>query len=69
MNAHSRRGDPRCKEQRDATFWEDIIDEHGLEIGNDGRLTHHWTRNGAEGESTIDLTLANRLITRCTTLD
>jgi endonuclease/exonuclease/phosphatase (EEP) superfamily protein YafD len=28
FNAHSRRWDPRCKEQRDATFWEEIIDEH-----------------------------------------
>jgi hypothetical protein len=69
MNAHSRRWDPRCREQRDATFWEEIIDEHGLEIGNDDdRPTHHWERNGKEGESTIDLTLATRPITRWTTL-
>jgi macrodomain Ter protein organizer (MatP/YcbG family) len=69
MNAHSRRWDPRCWEQHDATFWEEILDEYGLEIGNDDRPTHHWARNGEEGESTIDLTLATRLITRWTTLD
>jgi len=54
--------------QRNATFWEDVIDENGLEIGNDGRPTHHWTREGHEGESVIDLTLANRPITRCAIL-
>jgi len=42
FNSHSRRWDPRCKEQRDATFWEEIIDEHGQEIGNDDQPPHHW---------------------------
>jgi len=41
-----------------------VIDENGLEIGNDGRATQHWTREGHEGESVIDLTLANRPITK-----
>jgi len=50
--------------QRDAVFWEDVIDENGLDIGNDGEATHHWTREGHEGESVIDLTLANRPITK-----
>jgi len=50
--------------QQDAVFWEDLIDENGLEIGNDGEGTHHWTREGHEGESVIDLTLANRPITK-----
>jgi len=69
MNAHSQRWYPRCREQRDATFWEEIIDEHGLEIGNDDdRPTHHWARNSEEGESTIDLTLATQPITQWTTL-
>jgi hypothetical protein len=54
--------------QRDAAFWEDLIDENGLEIGNDGEATHHWTREGHEGESVIDLTLANRPITKCSIL-
>ena len=70
MNAPSRRRDPRSREQRDAMFWEEIIDEHGLEIGNDdNQPTHHWARNGEEGESTIDLTLATQPITQLTTLD
>jgi len=33
-----------------------------MEIGHDGRPTHHWTREDQEGESVIDLTLANRPI-------
>jgi len=45
-----------------------VIDENGLKIGNDGRPTHHWTREDEEGESFIDLTLANRPIVRCTIL-
>jgi len=70
MNAHSRRWNLRCRVQCIATFWEEIIDEYGIEIGNDDDLsTHHWARNGEEGESTIDLTLATRPITRWTTLD
>jgi hypothetical protein len=68
FNAHSKRWDPRCQVQRDAAFWEDVIDENGLEIGNDGRPTHHWTREDQEGESVIDLALANRPIVKWTIL-
>jgi hypothetical protein len=50
--------------QRYAAFWEGVIDENALEIGNDGEATHHWTREGHEDESVIDLTLANRRITK-----
>ena len=64
FNAHSSRWDPECQVQRNAMLWKDVIDENGLEIGNDGRATHHWTRKGHEGESVIDLTLANRPITQ-----
>jgi endonuclease/exonuclease/phosphatase (EEP) superfamily protein YafD len=59
FNAQSCRSDARFKEQHAATFWEEIIDEHGLEIGNHEKPTHHGARNGEEGESTIDLTLAS----------
>ena len=68
FNAHSRRWDPTCKERRDETFCEEIIDEYGLEIGNDDQPTHHRARNGEKSESTIDLTLASRPITRRTIL-
>jgi len=54
--------------QRDAAVWEDVIDENGLEIGNDGRPTHHGTREDREGELVIDLTLANRAIVKWTIL-
>jgi hypothetical protein len=54
--------------QRDAGFWEDVIDQNGLEIGKDGEATQHWTREGHEGESVIDLMLPNRPITKCSTL-
>ena len=49
--------------QRDDQFLEDLLDANGLEIGNDGEDTHHWTRECHEGESVIDLRLPNRLIT------
>jgi hypothetical protein len=63
FNTHSTRWDPRCQVQRDATFWKDVIDNNGLEIGNDGRASHHWTREGHGGESVIGLMLANQPIT------
>jgi len=68
FNAHSSRWDPRCRAQRNAAFWEGVIDENGPEIGNDGRSTHYWTREDHQGESVIDLTLANRPIMRWTIL-
>jgi len=46
-----------------------MIHEYGLEIRNDNQRTHHGTKNGEEGESTIDLALARRPITRWTILD
>jgi len=69
FDAHSHRWDPRCKEQCDATCWKEMIDEHGLEIGNDDQPTHDWARNGEEGESAMDMTLASRPITRWSILD
>jgi hypothetical protein len=54
--------------QQGAVFWEGVIDENGLEIGNDGRPSHHWTREEQEGESVITLTFANRRIVKLTML-
>ena len=39
-----------------------MIDENGLEVGNDGQHTHYWTREDHEGKSVIDLTLTNRAL-------
>jgi len=66
FNGHSTLWDPRCTKPRDDIFWKDIIDENGLEIGNDDRATHYWTRGDFEGESVIVLTLANRPIEKWT---
>ena len=41
FGAHSQFWDPRYTEQREATYWEKIIEEHGLAIGNDDRPTHY----------------------------
>jgi len=68
IKAHSIEWDPRCQVQRNAAFWEYVIDENGLEIGYDGEATHNWTREGHEGELIIDLTLNNRLKTKCSIL-
>ena len=62
-NTHSIQWNPRCQVQRNAAFWEDVIDQNGLEIGDNGEATHHWTRDGHEGEWVIDLMPANRTIT------
>jgi len=59
---------PRCEVQRDGAVWEGMIDENGLQIGNDGRPTNHWPREDQEGESVTDLTLANRAIVKWTIL-
>jgi len=45
FNAHSQLWDPRCTEQGNVAHWADIIDEHGLVIGNDYWRTHHSMRN------------------------
>jgi len=45
-----------------------VIDENGLEIGTDGRPTHHWTGEDQEGESVINLMLAHRPIVKWTIL-
>jgi len=66
FNARSKRWDPRCQLQRGATFWEGVIDENGLEIGNDGWPTHHRTSEDQDDESVLDLMLANRPIVRWT---
>ena len=62
FNAPRKRWDMRCQVQRNAVFSEGVIDKNGLEIGNDGRPTRHWTIEDQEGESVFDLTLANRPI-------
>lgn len=43
-----------------ASFWEDVPDENGLEIGNKSRATHHRTRERQEGELVINLMLAHQ---------
>ena len=32
FNAHSQCWDLKCTERRDVAYWEEIIDQHGLEI-------------------------------------
>jgi len=64
FNTHSSRLDLRCCVQLNTAFWEVVIDENGLEIGNDSRATPCWTTEAYEGVSIIALTLPNRLITK-----
>ena len=64
INAHRSRWDPRCDVQRNAAFWEDAIDENGMEVGNDGQPTHYWTREDHQGKWVVDLMLVNRPISR-----
>ena len=53
-----------CRVQWNAAFWEEVFDENGLEVGNDGRPTRYWAREDQEGESVIALPLAIGLITK-----
>ena len=69
FDAQSQRWDPRCTERRRAAYWGEIIDEHGLVIGNDDRPTHYWMRNECEGASIVDLSLANRPFGKWTIVD
>jgi hypothetical protein len=69
LNAHSQRWDPRCTERKEAAYWEGIIDEHGLVVGDDDRPTHYWTRIENKGVSIIDQTLANEPFGKWTILD
>jgi len=46
--------------KRNTAFWEEVIDENGLEVGNNGQPSHYRTREDDEGESVIDLTFAIR---------
>jgi endonuclease/exonuclease/phosphatase family metal-dependent hydrolase len=57
MNAHSKTWNPRAEKWRNATFWEDIIEQHGLVIWNSAEAT----RSGPNTDriSIIDLTLAS----------
>jgi hypothetical protein len=64
LNAHSCKWDWRCKAQCEQTIWEQILDEYRLDIVNDNQPTHHYTRTGAEGDATMDLTMDNQQITR-----
>jgi len=69
FDAHSQTWDTRFTERRDTAYWEDIIHEHGLLIGNDDRPSHHCTRNECEGWSIIDPTSADRKFGKWTILD
>jgi hypothetical protein len=51
--------------KHNAAFYTDVIDDNGLEIGNDGSSTDHWTGGDYRGELVIHLTLANRPIPKC----
>jgi len=61
LNAQSCQWDPMCHVQRNAAFWDEVIDKHGMQVLNDGQPAHYWTREHHKGESDIDLTLVNQM--------
>jgi len=69
FNTQGYRWDPRCTEQREVTYWEEILAEHWLAIGNDDSLTHYWMRNESQQESIIGLTMANQPFSKWKILD
>jgi len=44
FTSHSSRRDPMCHAQNNAALWEGVIDNNGMEIGNDGRSTLFRTK-------------------------
>jgi len=68
-NADSQCCDPRCPDLREATFWENNIDEHWLVVGNDNQPTQYWMSNETEGVFIIDISLANPPFGNWTILD
>jgi len=68
INTPRIRCDPRCQVDMNSGVWKVMIDKNGLDNGNDGKLTHHWTTEHQKGESVIDLRLENRLIATWTML-
>jgi len=69
FHANSWRWDPRCTEWREDSYWEEIVNQHRLGIGNDDWPTHYWTRNESKGVSIIDLTLPNQPLRKWTIWD
>jgi hypothetical protein len=69
INAHSQRWHPRCTERRQVAYREQIIDRHGLEIGNDDRPTQYRTRNKCKPGSIIAQTLGIKPCGRWTIFD
>lgn len=50
-------------------YYEEMIDRHGLVLGNDDRPTHYRMRNKSNCKSISDLALANRPFAQWTLLD
>jgi hypothetical protein len=63
-NAHSKEWNERCTHRRDATFLENLIQMHDLQVMNDEEDTYHATREGKNIGSKIDITLAKGEVSR-----
>jgi len=66
IDAQSRARDGRCHTQRKAAFWEVVIDQNALEIGNDSRSTHYGSTGEHYSEWVFNLTLLNQPILKWT---
>jgi hypothetical protein len=66
IDAQSRARDGRCHTQRTAAFWEVVIDQNALEIGNDSQSTHYGSTGEHYSEWVFNLTLLNKPILKWT---
>lgn len=57
FNAHSPVWNPLCRERRNATFLEDLVEAHELQVLNDGMATRPANED-SDIHSVMDLTLA-----------
>lgn len=69
FNTQSQQCDPWCLERREAAYWQEIINNHGLVIVNDNWPTDNWTGIESEADSIIVLTLANQQLAKWTILE
>lgn len=58
FNTHSPMWNEKCSQRRDSSFLEGLVEQHNLQIINNGQTTWSTIREGKHIESIIDITLA-----------
>jgi hypothetical protein len=54
FNVHGILWDPGSRVLRNAAFWEEVVNDNGLDVGNDGLPKHYRRREVHEGGSVVN---------------